>query len=384
MTSSDPTAREKIASKLPERLRQQLKVRAAEQRVDIQDAVHEAIEVWHRTRRVPKLDTAGSRSFGTWLPPGVWQGFEEECRRRGVSNIQGLTQAVHLWLQRPAPSRQEFDMQPPRRRIMANQKGGVGKTALSAGVAQGYAEGSEYGGPGLRVLVVDFDPQGHLSSQLDIPSLGLDGDSLVKHMTGEAVGDLRDLVAVVKEDRFGDRLHVLPSCADGFVLDVKLSTVRAREAALERALEPLEGEYDVVIIDCPPSLGLAMDSAIFYGRTREGEEPGRSGVVIPVLAEDSSADAFTLLTGQIEDLREDMRIEVEHLGLVVNMYDGRRGYIATSSLEHWRSLGDPEVIAVVPDRKEQREAVRSKQGLLAYDPKCDQSEIMREIAGRLG
>ncbi|MEU5859115.1 ParA family protein [Nocardiopsis dassonvillei] len=383
MTSPDPTAREKIASKLPERLRHELKVRAAEQRIDVQDAVHDAIVLWHRASETPKLDTSGSRSFGTWLPPGVWQGFEQECRRRGVSNIQGLTQAVHLWLQRPAPQRQEFGMQPPQRKIMANQKGGVGKTALSAGVAQAYAEGTEYGGPGKRVLVVDFDPQGHLSSQLAIPSLGLEGDSLVKHMTGEGTGELRELVAVVEDERFGDRLHVLPSCADGFVLDVKLSTVRAREAALERALEPLEEHYDIVIIDCPPSLGLAMDSAIYYGRTREGEQPGRSGVVIPVLAEDSSADAFTLLTGQIEDLREDMRIDVGYLGLVVNMYDGRRGYIATSSLENWQSLGEPPVIAVVPDRKEQREAVRSKQGLLAYEPKCDQSQIMREIAGRL-
>lgn len=274
-------------------------------------------------------------------------------------------------------------MQPPQRKIMANQKGGVGKTALSAGVAQAYAEGVEYGGPGKRVLVVDFDPQGHLSSQLAIPSLALDSDSLVKHMTGEGSGQLRELVTVVDDERFGDRLHVLPSCADGFVLDVKLSTVRAREAALERALEPLEGLYDVIIIDCPPSLGLAMDSAIYYGRTRQGESAGRSGVLIPVLAEDSSADAFTLLTGQIEDLREDMRIEVDYLGLVVNMYDGRRGYIATSSLESWKALGEPPVIAVVPDRKEQREAVRSKQGLLAYDPKCDQSEVMREIAREL-
>lgn len=381
MTSVDPTDRDKIASKLPERSRRELKLRAAELHIDIQDAVCEALALWHRAGRLPVLDTSGSRSFGTWLPPGVWGEFEAECRRRGISYTQGLTQAVHLWLQRSVSPRQESGM--PQRKIMANQKGGVGKTALSAGVAQAYAEGIAYGGPERRVLVVDFDPQGHLSSQLGIASLALDSDSLVKHMTGEGTGRLRDLVAVVEDERFGDRLHVLPSCADGFVLDVKLSTVRAREAALERALEPLEEHYDVIIIDCPPSLGLAMDSAIYYGRTRQGEAPGSSGVLIPVLAEDSSADAFTLLTGQIEDLREDMRIDVAYLGLVVNMYDGRRGYIATSSLDSWKSLGEPPVVAVVPDRKEQREAVRSKQALLAYDPKCDQSERMREIAREL-
>lgn len=126
-----------------------------------------------------------------------------------------------------------------------------------------------------------------------------------------------------------------------------------------------------------------MDTAIHYGRWRHEEKAGDSGVVIPVQAEDSSADAFTLLTGQIEDLRQDLRVEIDYLGLVVNMYDGRRGYIATSSLKKWESIGDPAVVAVVPDRKEQREAVRSKQGLLVYDPDCAQPVAMRQIARTL-
>ncbi|MFW5420855.1 ParA family protein [Nocardiopsis sp. CNT-189] len=362
-----------------------MKVRAAEYRVDIQDAVAEAITLWRRTPadRIPIADTSGAASFSTWLFPGVYDEFKKICARRDVSYIQGLAQAVGLWLaDHPSPG-QESGVRSPRREIMANQKGGVGKTALTAGVGQAYAEGGSHGGPGLRVLMVDYDPQGHLSSQLGIEALPLDGDSLVKHMTGEAKGSIADLIVPVEEERFGDRLHVLPSCADGFVLDVKLSTIRAREAALERALEPVEGDYDIVLVDCPPSLGLAMDSAIYYGRRRDGEDLARSGVVIPVQAEDSSADAFTLLTGQIEDLREDMRIEIDYLGLVVNMYDGRRGYIATSSLESWKSIGDPRVIAVIPDRKEQREAVRSKRGLLAYDPESAQSQAMRDIVKEL-
>lgn len=270
----------------------------------------------------------------------------------------------------------------PQRKIVANQKGGVGKTAISSGIGQAYAEGTDHGGLGRRVLVVDFDPQGHLSKQLGIPALPMEGDTLVKHMTGEAKAHIRDLVVQVKGERF-DRLCVLPSCADGFVLDVKLSTSRAREAALERALEPLESDFDVVIIDCPPSLGLSMDSAIYYGQRRTGEEAGVSGILIPVEAEDSSADAFTLLTEQIEDLRGDMRLTIDYLGLVVNKYDSRRGHIATSSLEQWEGLGDPPVIGVLQDRKEQREAVRAQEGLLSYAPKCAQADVLREIARRV-
>lgn len=384
MASPIPGEREKVTSKLPAQLRARVKVRAAERQLDMQDVVTQALQVWQRTGPQPTVDTSGAPPFSTWLPQGVYDTFKAHCAYRKVSYIQGLAQALELWLaDHPSPQEEHVAPTHPRRRIMANQKGGVGKTALTSGVGQAYAEGTEYGGPGQRVLLVDFDPQGHLTTQFGVEPLALDADSLVKHMTGEAKGELSDLVVPIEDERFGDRLHLLPSCADGFVLDVKLSTIRAREAALERALEPLEDKFDVIMIDCPPSLGLAMDSAIYYGRRRPEEKASTSGVVIPVQAEDSSADAYTLLTGQIEDLRQDMRLEIDYLGLVVNMYDSRRGFIATSSLQAWEEIGDPAVIAVVPDRKEQREAVRSKQGLLVYEPKSDQAAAMRKIARTL-
>ncbi|WP_445278134.1 ParA family protein, partial [Streptomyces sp. DSM 41033] len=128
------------------------------------------------------------------------------------------------------------------------------------------------------------------------------------------------LIVPIEDPRFGDRLHLLPACTDAFLLDVKLSSVRAREAALERVLGTVEGDYDVVIIDCPPSLGLSMDAAAYYGRRRDGEAPGNSGILIIVQAEDSSADAYGLLTNQIEDLRGDMHLELDYLGIVVNHY----------------------------------------------------------------
>ncbi|CAL9610599.1 ParA family protein [Nocardiopsis sp. TNDT3] len=384
MASLTSGEREKVTSKLPGQLRTRVKVRAAEHQLDMQDVVAQALQAWQQSGPQPVVDTSGAPPFSTWLVPGLYATFKAHCATRQVSYIQGLAQALELWLaDHPSPQEEHVATPHPRRRIMANQKGGVGKTALSAGVGQAYAEGTEYGGPAQRVLLVDFDPQGHLTAQFGVDNLALGSDSLVKHMTGEAQGDLADLVVPIVDERFEDRLHLLPACADGFVLDVKLSTIRAREAALERALEPLEAHFDVIVVDCPPSLGLAMDSAIYYGRRRPEEKPGASGVVIPVQAEDSSADAYTLLTGQIEDLRQDMRLDVDYLGLVVNMYDSRRGYIATSSLQAWEEIGDPAVIAVVPDRKEQREAVRSKQGLLVYDPKSDQAAAMRKIAGIL-
>lgn len=396
--------REKIVSKLPQSLRQELKIRTAQLNVGIQDAVSEGIATWRALAGSPAaVDTAGAESFSTWLPAGQWGEFQKDCKARGVSYTQGLAQSVRTWLDtHPSPGA----VRPAivRRMVVCNQKGGVGKTSVSAGLAEALAEDpaalhvyrltavapgapkqelGEVAGPGLRVLLVDFDPQTHLTKQLGGQPLPLDSDSLSKHMAGEGTGKLADLVVPIENARFGDRLHLLPGCQDGFLLDVRLSATRAREAALERALQPLESDYDVIIIDCPPSLGLSMDAAVHYGRRRDGEDPGASGILIIVQAEDSSADAYDLLTTQIEDLLADMKIDVDYLGIVVNLYDGRRGYIATSSLEEWIAIGDPRVVAVVPDVKEQKEAVRTKTPLLAYDPTCDQSAAFRGLAREL-
>jgi chromosome partitioning protein len=179
---------------------------------------------------------------------------------------------------------------------------------------------------------------------------------------------------------------MLPACFDGFLLDAKIAVVGTqkrgfqKEAALEMALRPLETDYDVIIVDCPPSLGIAMDAALYYGRRRRSERAGVSGVIIPVLAEDSSLTAYSMLAQQIEDLSEDLTLEIDHLGLVVNLYDSRRGYVATSTLDSWKSVGDPRVLAVIGDLKEQRETVRKKMPLLSYAPHSDQAEAMRQVA----
>lgn len=415
MSSPATSDREKVVSKLPGWLRQNLKIRAAQHGVEIQAAVEQGIRDWCNLASSPTaVDTSGADSFSTFLPPGQWEDFRQIATDRRVSLIQGLAQSVQLWLDtNPAPdvSRPEIT----RRIVVCNQKGGVGKTAITAGLGEALAEDpnslhpvrvakaltqalrqSEQNddaaqdenpldvenlpGPGQRVLLVDFDPQCHLTNQLGATPLPMDGDSLTNHMAGDSKGDLRDLIVSIDEETFNGRLHLLPACHDAFLLDVRLSAVRAREAGLERALAPLEADYDVIIVDCPPSLGLSMDAAAYYGRRREGERPGNSGALIVVQAEDSSADAYDLLTTQIDDLRGDLQVDIDYLGIVVNLYDSRRGYIATSSLQGWVDIKDPRVVGLIGDLKEQKEAVRVKQPLLSYAPKSQQSIGMRALA----
>jgi chromosome partitioning protein len=417
--------REKVASKLPSVLQQQLKVRAAELTLDIQEAVEAAITAWRTTERPGfEVDTAGARSFSTWLPPGLYEDFKTTCTTRGVSYTQGLAQSIRDWLEDNPSPKQTPAPAAPRRLIVCNQKGGVGKTTISAGIGEAHAEPegigvkclhqfvqsldevglerlnrtreqllaslSDYTAGGERVLLVDYDPQHHLSNQLGVPHIPAGQDSLITHMTGNAAGDLRNLIVTIDDPRFQGRLHLLPGASDGFLLDAQLALTAAqsrgfqKESALERALHGIEDDYDVIVIDCPPSLGLSMDAGLYYGRRRPNEKAGRSGVIIPVQSEDSSADAYEMLVDQIEALKGDLRLEIDYLGIVVNLFDSRRGYIATSSLEEWHNLQDQTVIAVVDDLKEQRESVRLKRPLLAYVPESKQANIMRLIVAGAG
>lgn len=427
MASPNPDRdRDKVASKLPSALQYELKIRAAELALDIQQAVEAAITAWRANDRPgPEIDTAGAKSFSTWLPPGLYEDFKDTCSARGVSYTQGLAQSIREWLDNNPSPRAGTYTTDPERKIVANQKGGVGKTSVSLGIAQACAEDPETGTEllrryieellsyqdlqrlgrtkkelleqlseqavgGKRVLVVDYDPQGHLTNQIGLDWIPRGEDSLITHMVGEGRHDLRNLIITVEDHRYGGRLDVLPASFDGFLLDSRITLAAAnsrgfqKETALERALRPIEADYDVIVIDCPPSLGLAMDAALYYGRRRRNERPGKSGVIIPVLAEDSSATAYDILVEQIEELCKDLNLDVDYLGLVVNQYDPRRGYVATSSLANWQTIEEQRVLAVIGDLKEQREAVRMQQPLLSYAPSSTQANIMRMIALEAG
>ncbi|MFG2716589.1 ParA family protein [Streptomyces goshikiensis] len=253
---------------------------------------------------------------------------------------------------------------------MANQKGGVGKTADAIGFAAACAEEGE------RVLLVDFDPQGHASEALGVGETE-DGRTLKLALTDPAwAHDVHDLVT-----EYRPRLHVIPTNIDMFLLDAAMYTTTGRGLmSLARLLAKFEDEYDVCVVDCAPSLGAGTEAALYAARQRPGR---RGGVLIPVEAEDSSIRALQLLLRQIRHLIDTTGTAIDVLGLIPSRFDTRDGYIVTSMLEAFRNLGEPPVLAEIKKRKEIREAWRAKVPVLEYAPKCEASGWYRDLARKV-
>ncbi|MFD7616057.1 ParA family protein [Streptomyces sp. NPDC059802] len=378
-TPDSATAREKLLVGLTPEMRLNLRIRAAERGVDIQDAAAHALALWYDTPNVPAVDTGGAKSWGVFLPAGGPARFEEEAKRRTLTKVQAMGQAVTNWLNlHPSPT-QRLVSQPVKRILVALQKGGVGKSFLAAGVAQAFAE------MGLRVLLIDYDPQGHMTRRMGYQSLSADNDnSLLQHMLGKARKHIRRILIKVEGERFGGRLDLLPACTDAFLFDAVMSSVRhGREETLQRALEPIENDYDVVVIDGPPSLGLSMDIAMHYVHRREGELAERSGIVMPVWADTPSFEAYDLFNGQRHDLMRGTRVQIDELGFVINHFDTRRGASPQRKKEEWEERAAPGVLAVFGDLKEQREATDEHTPLFEYQPNCELTDGLRGLAKEL-
>ena len=294
---------EKIAGKLPVALRQALKVRCAQVGTGIQEAVAEAVAAWRlRSEPLPQVATDSAVSFSTWLPPGLYDGFREDCARRGVSYTQGLAQAVTLWLGGTRPGgATRTPLGAPVRTAVCHPRNGTGKTTLAAGLARVLA------GTDRRVLLVDYDPEGWLTRSTGLPMIGRGSESLVTHMLDRrsARVPLADLVRDIPWEHSVGQIRLLPAATDGYLLDSGLALLREpRQAALERALAPLEQDYDAVVLDCPSTLGLAVEAAFYYTRPREG---GGGGIAVP---EGRSApdDTRGLLLDRIRLLSEDWQL----------------------------------------------------------------------------
>jgi chromosome partitioning protein len=189
---------------------------------------------------------------------------------------------------------------PARVIALCNQKGGVGKTTTTISLAGALAE------MGRTVLLVDFDPQGALSAGMGVKSH--DVPTIYDGMIGREK-DTRQLI----QPTTTAGVHVIPANIDLSAAEVHLVSEVAREHILARILKPVMDDYDVILIDCQPSLGLLTVNALTASH----------GVLIPLEAEYFALRGVALLIDTIEKIRDRLNPALALDGIVATMYDAR-------------------------------------------------------------
>ena len=187
---------------------------------------------------------------------------------------------------------------PARVIAMCNQKGGVGKTTSSINIAGAL---SQYG---RRVLIVDFDPQGAATG-----GLGINANAVEDTVYTALFNPRMDVHTVIQHTDF-ENLDIMPSNIDLSAAEVQLVTEVGREQVLAGVLRQVKDEYDVIIIDCQPSLGLLTVNAL----------TAADGVIIPVAAEFFALRGVALLMQSIEKVQSRINPSLEVYGVLVTMF----------------------------------------------------------------
>ena len=201
----------------------------------------------------------------------------------------------------PEPAMLNGQHGPAKVLALCNQKGGVGKTTSTINLGAALAE------YGRKVLLVDFDPQGALSVGLGIPAHQLQ-QTIYNVLIERSVG-IHDVVIPTGVDD----VDLLPSNIDLSAAEVQLVTEVGREHTLVRTLRPVIPDYDYVLVDCQPSLGLLTVNAL----------AAAVGVLIPLECEFFSLRGVALLIDTIEKVKERLNPKLEITGILATMYDPR-------------------------------------------------------------
>lgn len=184
---------------------------------------------------------------------------------------------------------------------MCNQKGGVGKTTSTINI------GASLAAFGRKVLLVDLDPQGALSA-----GLGISHDELDVTVYNLLVDSSASILDAIHSSPV-DGLDVVPANIDLSAAEIQLVNEVGREQALARALRPVMRDYDFIIVDCQPSLGLLTVNALSCA----------DSVIIPVESEYFSLRGLALLMDTVDKVRDRLNFKLEVLGILVTMFDRR-------------------------------------------------------------
>ena len=252
----------------------------------------------------------------------------------------------------------------PRRLVVANQKGGVGKTTTTVNVAAALAQ------HGLRVLVLDLDPQGNAST-----AFGIDHHASIPSIYNVLIEDL-PLAAAAVEVAELPGLVCVPATIDLAGAEIELVSVVARESRLKRALSAYEREFDYILIDCPPSLGLLTVNALVAG-----EE-----VFIPIQCEYYALEGLGQLLRNVELVKAHLNPDLVVSTILLTMYDARTRLAEQVAGEVRQHFGPQVLDTTIPRSVRISEAPGYGQTVVTYDPMSRGAgayiDAAREIADR--
>lgn len=243
---------------------------------------------------------------------------------------------------------------------IANQKGGVGKTTTAVNLARALAD------VGHRTLLVDLDPQSNASS-----GLGLRPEAEQPSVYDVLVRDLPAEKAIISTAV--DTLDLLPSTIGLAGAEVELVTAFSRERRLTRALSPVTGDYQFVLIDCPPSLGLLTVNALTAG----------TAVLVPIQCEYYALEGLQSLLRNIDLIRLDLNPSLATVGYLMTMHDGRTRLSEQVVEEVQRHFGSKVFETRIPRSVRLAEAPSYGQPIMDYDPSSRGAVAYHRVAREL-
>ena len=259
-------------------------------------------------------------------------------------------------LARPQGRIQESNGAPPVGRVLAfaNQKGGVAKTTTTLNLGVAFAE------QGLNVLLVDLDPQGNLTM-----SQGLNPDAIERSMFDVLVHRLP-----IQEVIHNAEVDLAVSSIDLAGAELALSSLIGRERALEKALMPVKDDYNFILIDTPPSLGLLTINALVAA----------SGVIVPVQCEYLSLRGLVQLENTLSMIRENLNPDVGIAGILPTMFDARTLHAREAVEILQENFGDLVFDTKIRKTIRYAEAPVKGSSVLKYDPTGNAAAAYRELA----
>lgn len=240
---------------------------------------------------------------------------------------------------------------------VANQKGGVGKTTTVVNLGCGLAL------LGKRVLLVDADPQGNCTS-----GLGIDRKRLEVSLYNVLIEEAPAKEAI--KSTSVPNLDVLPTTIQLAGAEVELAPLEDRELLMKRALENLRNEYDYIIIDCPPSLGLITLNAL----------SASDSVLIPIQCEYYALEGLSQLMHSIYLVRRRLNPSLKIEGIVLTMFDGRTNLAIQVVDEVKRHFRREVYKTIIPRNVRLSEAPSFGKPIMIYDPKSKGAEVYQDLA----